>query len=172
MLNNKISNRISLIKTILLSSVFCMGNVFAESSPVGCWKTKDDKTGADKSYVKIIQTTKEVDGEKVAVLSANVSKILKLDNPKEDPETKVCEVCEGLKHGKPIKGMEIMWDVTKTGENTWDNGEILDPKTGKVYNVSLELAKADKLNVRGYIGVSLLGRTQTWRKVQDSKCNP
>ena len=172
MLNNKV-----IFNTVLLSSILCMSNVYGAvaKSPVGCWKTKDDVTGADKSYVKITEVTKEIDGEKVPTSSATVSQILKLDNPKEDPETKTCEVCEGEKHGKKIKGMEIMWNVQRTGDNTWDNGEILDPKTGKVYNVNLELTKASKLNVRGYLAVPLfgstLGRTQSWRKVEDSKCN-
>lgn len=173
-----LNNKVRFIQTALLSSLLCMGSVYAASakSPVGCWKTIDDVTKADKSYVKITEVTKEIDGEKVPTLSATVSQILKLDNPKEDPETKTCEVCEGDKQGRKIKGMEIMWDVQRTGDNTWDNGQILDPKTGKVYNVSLELPKASKLNVRGYLPVPLfgstLGRTQSWRKVEDSKCNP
>ncbi len=183
-----LNNKARLINTILLSSVICISSVYA-GSPVGCWKTIDDVAKVDKSYVEISESTKDQDGQKVKVLSATVRQILKLDDPTENPRTKVCKVCEGAKHNEKIEGMEIMWDVASTGDNTWDNGEILDPKTGKVYNVSLKLIEGNikkskkskkskgtkdsqtSLEVRGYFVSSWLGRTQTWYKVEDSYCN-
>jgi len=61
--------------------------------------------------------------------------------------------------------MDILWDMVKVG-NKWENGEILDPKSGKIYSCKIELDGKDKLKVRGFMGVSILGRTQTWYKVK------
>lgn len=61
--------------------------------------------------------------------------------------------------------MEILWDLIKIGK-VWDDGTIMDPKNGKEYSCKIELEGQDKLKVRGYLGFSLLGRTQTWFRVK------
>ena len=59
--------------------------------------------------------------------------------------------------------MTIMWGLTSDGGTVWDNGSILDPNTGDVYSAKIELEEGgQKLLVRGYLGISLLGRTQEW----------
>ena len=79
----------------------------------------------------------------------------------------ICDKCEGERHGKPVEGMVIMWGVKQDGD-VWDGGQILDPHNGKTYKVKLSL-KDDgrKLDVRGYIGMPMLGRTQTWLRKSD-----
>lgn len=140
-------------------------NIYAAaSSPVGCWQTIDDETGVAKSYVQI--------EDQKGKLQAKVSKILKLDDPTEDPKTKRCKVCTGNKKDQLIQGMTIMWNVTQDGKNSWDNGTILDPKTGSTYSVKLSLDEndKDKLDVRGYLGFSFAGRTQHWKRVENNLC--
>jgi len=74
----------------------------------------------------------------------------------------VCGKCDGANKDKPVVGMNILWGLKKDGD-AWEGGKILDPKTGKVYSAKLKLA-GDKLEVRGFLGMALLGRTQTWVK--------
>ena len=75
-----------------------------------------------------------------------------------------CDKCEGADKGKPVEGLVIIKGLTKDG-NEWTDGDILDPTKGKLYSCTLKLEGKDKLKVRGYLGVSLLGRTQTWTRV-------
>lgn len=141
------------MKNILLCSLFLLlGSFLMGQSAVGTWKTVDDKTGEDKSYIQIY----EKDGE----LYGKVTKLLIKKNDA------VCKACKGSKKNKPIVGMEILEGVEKDGKNKWDDGKILDPETGKEYDVSLELVNKDKLKVRGYVGFSMLGRTQYWQRVK------
>jgi uncharacterized protein (DUF2147 family) len=130
------------------SSVFAAGE-----SPVGRWQTIDDETGKPKSIVEI----KEVNGE----LQGSVVELI---NPSKPNPT--CEKCEGDRKDKPIQGMTILWGVKKDGDS-WGDGKILDPQKGKVYGAKLEPeAGGQKLKVRGYLGVSALGRTQEWVRAQ------
>ncbi|MEO7071478.1 MAG: DUF2147 domain-containing protein, partial [Rhodanobacter sp.] len=65
---------------------------------------------------------------------------------------------------KPIEGMTFMWGLTRNG-NVWDGGKIVDPKSGKEYKVKLTLTNGgNSLDVHGYVGFALLGRTQTWQR--------
>jgi uncharacterized protein (DUF2147 family) len=68
------------------------------------------------------------------------------------------------KHGRPIIGMVFMTGFTPTGSGKWGNGTIYDPKSGNTYSCNMELEGMDTLKVRGYIGVSLIGRTETWKR--------
>ncbi|SEK94632.1 Uncharacterized conserved protein, DUF2147 family [Roseateles sp. YR242] len=122
------------------------------SSPVGVWKTIDDETKQERSTVRI----SEVGG----VL---VGKIEKITDP--DKQTAKCEECSDDRKGQPILGMTIIRNVKKSNGDTalWDGGDILDPSNGKVYKVRLRPVEGGKkLEVRGFIGMPLLGRTQTW----------
>ncbi|MCP5286356.1 MAG: DUF2147 domain-containing protein [Burkholderiaceae bacterium] len=130
--------------------------VWAQATPVGLWKTIDDETKTEKSYVRIV----EQDGKLVG-------RIERLINPaKPDP---VCDACTDARKGQPIVGMAILEGVSKsaTEESVWDGGSILDPNNGKTYKVRLSPKNGGKaLDVRGYIGMPLLGRTQTWQRAE------
>jgi uncharacterized protein (DUF2147 family) len=81
--------------------------------------------------------------------------------PGEDPNPK-CEKCEGSRRNQPVMGMTILWGLTKQGEE-YQGGEILDPENGKVYRARIKLIdNGQKLDVRGFIGFSLFGRSQIW----------
>ena len=87
-----------------------------------------------------------------------------------DPNvSKVCDLCTDDRKGQVIVGMEIIRGVTKNvkDDGLWDGGEILDPQKGKTYRVRLTPKDGGaKLEVRGYVGMPLLGRTQTWLRVE------
>lgn len=123
----------------------------ANDTPVGTWTQVDDETGKPKSTIEISQTS---DG----TLQGVVQKVIF----SEQGPHPVCKLCEGARHNQPVEGMTIMWGVKHDG-GVWDGGQILDPKNGKTYKVKLSLIDGEqKLDVHGYIGFSLLGRSQVW----------
>ncbi len=123
----------------------------ASESPVGLWRTIDDKTGKEKSLVRIVEAN--------GALRATIEKLFR--EPHEEPNPN-CDKCPGERKNKPVLGMMIMTGLKKSGSE-YDGGEILDPANGKTYRVKMWTAEnGKKLNVRGFIGVSLLGRTQVW----------
>lgn len=126
----------------------------AQNSIVGRWKTIDDETGKPKSIVEIT----EKDG-------AIVGKIERLfREPTEDQNPK-CDKCSGEKKDQLIIGMQILSGLKKDSDTKWSGGEILDPKNGKTYSCKVEIIEnGQKLKLRGFIGVSLLGRTQVWQR--------
>jgi uncharacterized protein (DUF2147 family) len=148
----------SLRKT--MSNFFVIGTILlstsppgspAERSPVGLWKTIDDHTGKPRGLVRIT----EANGEYQARVEKTFPK------PGEDPNPK-CEKCEGARQNQPVIGMTILWGLKKQGDE-YQDGEILDPESGKIYRARMRLQDGgEKLDVRGFIGFSLLGRSQTW----------
>lgn len=122
------------------------------TTPVGTWKTIDDKTGQAKALVQITDSGGKLEGK--------IIKILKSD----DGPNPVCKECDGERKNKPVEGMTILWGLSKDGDE-WNGGQILDPKNGKIYKAKLSLDDGGrKLNVRGYIGFSLMGRSQVWQR--------
>lgn len=122
-------------------------------SPVGRWITVDDKTGREKSVVVITEENGEIRGR--------IERLFRL--PGEDPEPR-CDKCPGDKKDQPVIGLEILWGLRWNGEE-WAGGQILDPENGKTYKCWIQVIdEGRRLKVRGFIGVSLLGRTQYWKK--------
>jgi uncharacterized protein (DUF2147 family) len=130
------------------------GSVWAQMTPVGVWKSLDDKTGAAKSEVRI--------SEAGGVLTGKVERVLREG---ADPAA-VCDQCSDDRKDKPIVGLEIIRDAKKVdGKDVWESGKILDPENGKTYTLRLTPVEGgNKLDVRGSIGP--FGRTQTWVRVQ------
>jgi uncharacterized protein (DUF2147 family) len=132
----------------------------AESdSPVGNWKTFDDKTGRAKSIVQIAEENGELTGKVLEVL----------ESP-SGPHP-LCRPCEGERKDKPVEGMMILWGAKKNGAS-WEDGEILDPENGRIYHVILTLlGRGQKLAVRGYIGIPVIGRRQIWQRQEERSSN-
>ncbi len=143
------------MKKFLLTFVMvAVAGVFSVSaqSVTGKWKTIDDETGEAKSIVEIYENNGKMYGKVVEIL-----------NPaKKDAK---CNNCKGADKDKPIKGLVILKGLKKDG-NEYSGGDILDPNKGKLYSCTIKLDGNDKLNVRGYMGISLLGRTQVWHRVK------
>ena len=129
----------------------------AQSSPAGLWKTIDDESRQEKSLVRI--------AESGGVFSGRIEKLL---DPTAAPDAK-CDKCSDARKDQPLLGLTIIRNVKANADDAalWDGGEILDPNNGKTYKVRLKpVDGGKKLEVRGYIGAPLLGRTQTWHRVE------
>lgn len=143
------------MKKQLTTPLFLLfGLLIYAQSPVGTWRTIDDNTGKEKSYVEFYKT----DNGK---LEGKVTKILTPGH-----EDRKCTACKGDQKDQPIVGLVIIRDMEKSGEE-WQNGHILDPENGKEYKCKLSLQDENTLNIRGYIGLPLIGRTQTWYRVDE-----
>jgi len=70
------------------------------------------------------------------------------------------------KRTNSILGLTNLRDLKPDGKNTWDGGKIYDPENGKEYDCKMKLINANQLDIRGYIGISLMGRTETWKRVK------
>ncbi len=133
-------------------TLLAAANVFAqEASPVGLWKNIDDESGKPKALIRITESNGELRGK--------IEKLFK--NPGEDQNPK-CIKCEGVLKDQPVIGMTILTGMKRDGDE-YNGGQILDPNNGKVYSSKLTVIEGGKkLDVRGYIGFPMLGRTQTW----------
>jgi uncharacterized protein (DUF2147 family) len=133
-----------------LATVLGASLALAAGSPVGAWKTVDDKSGQIKSTVEIYEEGGKVFG-----------KIVSLTEPNDmQGQPKTCKACTGADKDKPIIGLVIIRDLTASG-NSYKGGTIMDPEDGKVYKAEIWV-DGDKLKVRGYLGVFY--KTQTWLK--------
>jgi uncharacterized protein (DUF2147 family) len=120
-------------------------------SPVGRWRSFDDKTGQPKSIIEIT----EVNGE----LQGKVERVFSPPAPSVNP---LCDKCSGDRKNKPVVGMQMLWGMKKDGDE-FAGGRLLEPETGKEVRGKLKLVDGGKkLEVRGFIGLAVAGRTTTW----------
>ena len=140
----------------LIAAMFAMPAAWAQNaSPVGAWKTIDDETGKPKALVRIT--------EEQGVLTGRIEKLFRA--PTEDQNPK-CVKCEGARKDQPMIGLTILSGLKKDGDE-YTGGEILDPSKGKTYKSKATLKdNGNKLEVRGYIGAPMFGRSQTWVREQ------
>jgi uncharacterized protein (DUF2147 family) len=121
------------------------------NSPIGLWKTIDDKTGAARAIVRIY----EQDGRLFGRIEHSFT---------PGAENRVCAECTDERKNQPIIGLIIIRNM-KSMDGEYGGGDILDPDNGSVYRCKLRLDQnGSQLVVRGYIGISLLGRTQIWHR--------
>jgi len=136
--------------TVLFIAV--AGMFSTQAQVTGRWKTIDDETKEAKSIVEVYEKDGKIYGKVVEIL-----------NPaKKDSK---CQNCKGEDKDKPILGLTIIKGLKKDG-NEYTDGDILDPQKGKLYSCTVKLDGNDKLSVRGYMGISLIGRSQTWYRVK------
>ena len=151
--------KVSMLFALMGMMILPMMQVHAQDvnpdAVLGKWNTIDDETGRKKSVVEIYK-----EGDK---LYGKIVELFRL--PDEDPDP-ICDECDedDPRYNQKVLGMVILegleWD-----DDEWDDGTIMDPKNGKVYSCKLWL-KDGKLQVRGYLGFSLIGRSQTWIRVK------
>ena len=127
-----------------------------ETTPTaaGVWQQVDDdgKVGA-------LVTISEEQGVYVGRLSQL------FPEPGDDPNP-ICTECPGDKHNLPILGLVFIEGMKQSGLD-YEDGTILDPETGKIYHANMHLSPdGAKLTVRGYIGLSIFGKSQTWNRVE------
>jgi uncharacterized protein (DUF2147 family) len=145
------------MKRIVTSLALVLASIAVSAhaqSPAGLWRTIDDQSGKERSLVRITEAG--------GVLSGKVEKLA--DPTKQDAR---CDECTDERKGKPVIGMTIIRNVKRSESGVWEGGDILDPNNGKVYRVRLTpIEEGKKLQVRGFIGSPILGRTQTWVRVE------
>ena len=130
---------------------------FSQMTPEGTWHSIDDATGKPKGEIKIATNTN-------GTLSGVVQKSLAAE-PNPEPN---CAKCTDDRKDKPKIGLEIIRGGKKADDkDVWEGGKILDPENGKEYSLRMTpIEGGKKLEVRGFIGSPLFGRTQTWLRVQ------
>jgi uncharacterized protein (DUF2147 family) len=140
-----------LIPVFFLIAVQAFG---AELSPAGLWRTVDDRTHVPRGTVRIY-----------AQNGAFFGKIESSFDPKD--RTEVCSDCRDDRRNHAIIGLEILRDIVKRG-GEYGGGSILDPETGEIYKCKFTMsADGETLIMRGYLGFSLLGRSQVWTRVPE-----
>jgi uncharacterized protein (DUF2147 family) len=146
-----IANRIALAAAATLLHAAAL----AQTTPAGLWKTIDDDGKTEKSLVRIVDSN--------GVLSGKIEKVL-------DPTAKadaVCDQCTDERKDKPIVGLTILRNLKRGDGEWWEGGDIVDPKNGKLYKARVRTTEGGKkLEMRGYVGMPMLGRTQTWIRVE------
>ena len=135
---------------VLVGCLFGSVGVQAADSPVGKWKTVDDKSGKVVSEVQVYEQSGKLFGKITGLTEPN--------NKEGKPKT--CVKCGGEDKDKPIIGLVIIKDVALAGDR-YKGGTILDPEDGKVYKAEV-WTEGEKLKVRGYLGP--IYKTQTWIK--------
>ena len=139
---------ILLVFLVGLSSAY--GQAETKQAFEGVWVSVDDVSNQRKSEISLY-----VEGGK---LYGQIARLLL-----EEDKGKQCAACKGDLKNKPIEGLTIIEGLEWDG-SAWTGGKILDPANGKQYSCTLTLEDDQTLKVRGYLGISLLGRTQTWYK--------
>lgn len=144
-----------MMKKQIISALLCSvlsSLAFAEDI-TGLWQTIDDKTGAPKGQVEI---RKEANG-------TFVGKVTKITPRTGYTPKEICVDCPAPYTNKPILGMDVLTGLKQGQGSNYVNGRILDPNTGKIYSMKAKLsANGKRLHLRGYVGVSVLGRNQIW----------
>lgn len=139
------------MKKIFFAFAAVLISSFSFAQIEGKWKTIDDETKQPKSIVEIY---KKADGKYYGKISQLLIK----------PENPNCAACKDDRKNKPLVGLEIIRGLAKDDEE-FTGGTITDPKSGKTYKCTIK-KDGENLSVRGYVGISLMGRTQTWQKVK------
>ena len=149
------SKKPALLVAMIMAAAVLPLRAHAQTTPVGLWKSIDDETKTEKSLVRIVDAS--------GMLTGRIEKLL--DPTKQDAK---CDKCGDARKDQPVLGMTIITGV-RAGSNpsVWEGGEILDPNNGKSYKVRLKpVDGGQKLEVRGYVGAPMLGRSQTWIRVE------
>ncbi|MGB1017631.1 MAG: DUF2147 domain-containing protein [Chitinophagales bacterium] len=138
---------------VLLITAFTFNSIFAQDEIVGTWfnTAKDGKVEIYKSGEKFfgqIVWLKEPLDENTGKPKTD------LNNPND------------ANHQDAIIGLKVLKNFEYKGNGVWENGKIYDPENGKTYSCKMTLKDNNQLDVRGYIGFSLLGRTENWTRAK------
>lgn len=142
----------TLINAAMIAAVLAAPLAWAqEGSPVGLWKAIDDKSGKPSALIRITENQGELTGR--------IEKLFRAPDEDQNPK---CVACTDARKNQPIVGMTIVSGLKKHGDE-YTGGEILDPKDGGVYKSKLTVRDGGKkVEVRGYIGMPMFGRSQVW----------
>lgn len=138
---------VSLVVLMLLTTGAWSQNM----SPIGRWTNEDGK-----AEFEIFKCDDNLCGKIVSLREPDKNGKPKVDE--NNPEKKLQK--------RPLLGLVFMKGFNYAGDNKWDDGTIYDPESGKTYSCYMKLQSKDKMEVKGYIGFSLIGRAQAWTRVK------
>ena len=142
-----------LVSISIISSAF-FAQAYAQDI-TGTWKNIDDKTGSSKAILEI----------RKAPNNTYIAKIVKVTPRPGYTPKEICIKCPSPYTDKPILGLDVLTGLKPVGNNNYEGGKIIDPLSGKIYSANAKLAgNGKRLTLRGYVGVSAIGRSQTWIK--------
>lgn len=148
-MNRIISGLITVGVTTLLSTA-----ALAASLADTKWQTVDDKTGDKKAIVLLSESSGQISG-----------KIVKIFDPTDAKD--MCTLCSGSLKDQPVLGLKFLTGFKTSGGNVWTDGKVIDPENGKTYSGKMTLSdNGQSLELRGYVGAPIFGRTQTWTRVK------
>ncbi len=127
-------------------------NSINSQSIFGKWYSTNDETGEIDSVIEVYKKQEKAFG-----------KIIEIKN--SERKNAVCDLCKDKNKNKPILGLNILNGLEKDGEE-WSGGTILDPRNGNVYKCFIQLVQQDKLKIRGYLGLSIFGKTAYWQRAK------
>ena len=140
-------------KLVLIFSVFVTISGFSQTI-FGNWNSYDEETNKIESVIEVYEKDSKAFAKIISISDSNRS-------------AATCVECSGKRKNAAILGMNILTGLTKDG-NEWSGGKILDPKNGKEYKCYLQLLDNNTLKLRGYIGISMFGRTAIWKRAKEN----
>lgn len=150
------------MKKIISLSIFT-GLVIASTAALaqdisGTWQQIDDKTGSPKAVIEIRKESNNTFTGKIVKITPR---------PGYTPRER-CNNCPAPYTNQPILGMEILKGLKQVeGSTSYEKGRVIDPLSGKFYDAKMKLnASGKRLSLRAYLGVSALGRNQTWLRIE------
>jgi uncharacterized protein (DUF2147 family) len=146
--------KLSFLAAFFLSAFLLFGFISKQDNPdaiVGVWKN-----GEGTGIIKITKNGEKYQGRIVWLKEPNDPETGKPKLDKNHPDE--------ANHTRPVLGLTNAWGFEYKGKNVWDDGKIYDPKNGNTYDCTMKLKDANTLDVRGYIGVSIIGRTDVWTR--------
>ena len=139
------------MKKIILTFLLAIYGLTLNSQSIfGKWISKNDKTGEVDSVIEVYKENEKA-----------YAKIVEILDPKK--QNSICTLCRNELRNKKILGLNILTGLKQNGTE-WSGGNILDPRNGKIYDCFIKLINSNKLKVRGYIGISLFGKTTYWER--------
>ena len=151
----RLTTRLVLLMALGAPCATAVAALTDDDSPVGRWQTFDDRTRKPSGMVRIVEQDGRLFGQ------------IERDADHHDEQDR-CVVCTDERKDQPIDGLVIIRNMHRSVDDPqeWLGGDILDPRSGKLYGFRMRVADhGSKLVVRGYLGVSLIGRTQTWSRL-------
>jgi len=142
---------------LFLFLIFLSSQVYCQGNPDGCLGTW--LAGSKKGHIQVYKQGDKYFGKIIWLKEPND---LATGKPKLDKKN-----ADARKKSQLILGMINLRDFKYDGDNLWEDGKIYDPENGKEYSCKMRLVNPNQLDVRGYIGISLMGRTDNWTRIKN-----